>query len=113
MGRPWWRRRFAGSGRAQHLMRLARGVQEVVADAVDVASDKVVDYGSVALSKADEATNVAARATANKVAEARCTQGFHEAAGVFGRHLCGVRVFSMAGGPNVRLLAGIRRLRGF
>ena len=44
-----------------------------MADAVDVASDKVVDYGSVALSKADEATNVAARATANKVAEVRRT----------------------------------------
>ncbi len=57
-------------------MRLACGVQEVVADAVDVASDKVVDYGSVALSKADEATNVAARATANKVAEARRTHEF-------------------------------------
>ena len=54
-------------------MRLVCGVQEVVADAVDVASDKAIDYGSVALSKADEATNVAARVTANKVAEARCT----------------------------------------
>ena len=40
-----------------------------MAEAVDVASDKTMDYGSIALSKADEATSVAARATANKVAE--------------------------------------------
>jgi len=50
---------------------LFSAAQDVVSEAVDVASDKVVDYGSVALSKADEATNVAARATANKVNEAR------------------------------------------
>ncbi|KAK9831503.1 hypothetical protein WJX81_003303 [Elliptochloris bilobata] len=46
-------------------------IKEVMADVVDVASDKAIDYGSVALSKADEATNVAARATANKVAEVK------------------------------------------
>lgn len=40
-----------------------------MAEAVDVASDKTMDYGSIALTKADEATSVAARATANKVAE--------------------------------------------
>ena len=40
-----------------------------MAEAVDVASDKTMDYGSIALSKADEATSVAARATASKVAE--------------------------------------------
>ena len=50
-------------------MSLFAREQEVVADAVDVASDKTMDYGSIALSKADEATSVAARATANKVAE--------------------------------------------
>jgi len=54
---------------------LFSAAQDVVSEAVDVASDKVVDYGSVALSKADEATNVAARATANKVNEARARAG--------------------------------------
>ena len=58
--------------------------QDVVSDVVDVASDKVVDYGSTALSKADEATSVAARATANKVAEvrARAARPLHGQAGL-------------------------------
>ena len=53
----------------QARVDIAAREQEAVAEAVDVASDKTMDYGSIALSKADEATNVAARATANKVAE--------------------------------------------
>lgn len=55
--------------RSRHETSLFACEQEAVAEAVDVASDKTMDYGSIALSKADEATSVAARATANKVAE--------------------------------------------